>query len=165
MARARTGLASRMRGRPAGRKKRPRSAPDPGRVTARPTAGGPAAKATHAAHNVAEDEPAKAPTEMRSSRRLPRICFGQPCHAVRAERRADRVGFSRIEFDGCRVEAARTRAVRAIARASGENWSASVHAVADASRPAPPRRLLLDGGVVVEDDDGVGDFSRLPGLT
>jgi len=66
-----------------------------------------------------------------------------------------------IKFDGYRIQARLDRGTVRLLTRTGLNWTHKFTTVADAIADLPAETALIDGEIVVEDDNGVSNFSLL----
>jgi bifunctional non-homologous end joining protein LigD len=88
--------------------------------------------------------------------------FVEPCLATLAESAPDSSEWlHEIKFDGYRLQARLDRGKVKLLTRRGLDWTAKFDGVAAAIAELPANAALIDGEVVVEEDDGVSSFSAL----
>ena len=127
-------------------------------ITARPAASL-AAKAKRAARNVVSKRTAKAQPNAAKSK-LPE--FVSPSLATLSDKAPSGSNWlHEIKFDGYRMEARLEHGKVRLLTRKRQNWTHRFPPVADAVAALPATTALLDGEVVVEDDNGISNFSLL----
>jgi bifunctional non-homologous end joining protein LigD len=122
-------------------------------------AASPAAKAKRTARNVASKRITKTQQGAAESK-LPE--FVPPSLAALSDKAPSGSNwFHEIKFDGYRMEARLEHGKVRLLTRKRQNWTHRFPPVADAVAALPATTALLDGEVVVEDDNGISNFSLL----
>ncbi|MCW5694928.1 MAG: DNA ligase D [Pseudolabrys sp.] len=88
--------------------------------------------------------------------------FVEPCLATLADNAPDSANWiHEIKFDGYRLQARLARGKANLLTRKGLDWTHKFRGIADAVEELPAETLMIDGELVVEDDNGVSSFSLL----
>jgi bifunctional non-homologous end joining protein LigD len=88
--------------------------------------------------------------------------FVAPCLATLSDKAPDSDNWvHEIKFDGYRIQGRLDRGKVKLLTRKGLDWTKKFPTIADAVAKLPVRSALIDGEVVVEDDDGISSFSLL----
>ncbi len=111
---------------------------------------------------ASEEDDFRAGNSGRRSRGAPQPDFVPPSLAtLRAEAPSGEHWVHEIKFDGYRIQARLDhRNVRLLTR-KGLDWTGTFPNIAAAAGKLPARTAVLDGEIVVEDDNGISSFAQL----
>jgi bifunctional non-homologous end joining protein LigD len=136
----------------------PKKASSPRERIAAPLAAKPAAKATKAAKRAA-------PLDLKISKAAkasPLPKFIEPELAtLQAKAPEGKNWLHEIKFDGYRMQGAISKGRCTLRTRKGLDWTEKFSPIADALAELPVDSALVDGEIVVEDENGVADFSGL----
>ena len=98
----------------------------------------------------------------KGGKRAPLPDFVAPCLATLADNAPESANWiHEIKFDGYRLQARLARGKAKLLTRKGLDWTHKFRGIADAVEGLPAETLLIDGELVVEDDNGVSSFSLL----
>ncbi len=101
-------------------------------------------------------------TPPKGGKRAPLPDFIEPCLATLADNAPESANWiHEIKFDGYRLQARLDRGKAKLLTRKGLDWTHKFRGIADAVEELPADGALIDGELVVEDENGVSSFSLL----